>query len=99
MACCDVGLYDDVSLFRLIFDVSIHFLSRMGIREEGSPVNQEWIVFIIVALNLVWLLVRFYRQQIADPLSQWLLKSGQVKWAMKVRHHRVIKSGCDECKK
>ena len=60
--------------------------------------KQEWIALSIVALNLLWLLRRFYRGHLAEPLSQWFLKHGRIKWAMQVRQHRSVQSGCDQCK-
>ena len=46
---------------------------------------QEWIALAIVALSALWLLRGFFREQVAGPLSQALLKRGRVKLAMKLK--------------
>tara|TARA_Y100000590_G_scaffold358754_1_gene414278 strand:+ start:940 stop:1110 length:171 start_codon:yes stop_codon:yes gene_type:complete len=45
---------------------------------------QEWIALGIVALVFLKILCSFFKKEIAKPLSQFLLKKGKVKWAMKV---------------
>jgi len=48
--------------------------------------NQERLAFALVACAGLWLFFRFYRKYLAPSLSQWLLKQGKVKWAMRIRH-------------
>ncbi len=60
---------------------------------------QDGIAFAIVGLNLVWIARRFYRAQVVAPLSLWLLRRGRVKWALRVRGHRIFKRGCEKCER
>jgi hypothetical protein len=61
-----------------------------------EALNQETITFIIVGITALVVLVGFYRSMLAQPLSAFLLKRGNIKWAMKVRSQSKG-TGCDNC--
>jgi hypothetical protein len=60
-------------------------------------VNQEAIALGIVGITFGILGYRFFRSHLASPLSEYLLKQGHVKWAMRMRKWVKRKSGCSSC--
>jgi hypothetical protein len=58
--------------------------------------NQETITFIIVGITALVVLVGFYRSMLAQPFSQFLLRRGKIKLAMKIRSQSKG-AGCDNC--
>ncbi|MCM2321993.1 MAG: hypothetical protein NDJ90_01895 [Oligoflexia bacterium] len=61
---------------------------------------QETLAFAIVALAVGVLLLGFLRKTVAEPFSRWLLKRGQVKWAMRIYpkfHKKKPPSGSSCC--
>lgn len=58
---------------------------------------QEKVVFAVVFVAFATLAWRFFRGVVAGPLSEWLLKRGKVKWAMKMRAiHQPSRSRQDQ---
>ncbi len=51
--------------------------------------DQEWLVFFIVAIHAVYLVVFLYRKKFASLLAHWALKKQRVKWAMFFRSHSL----------
>lgn len=66
---------------------------------------QELIAFGIVGGVIARVLYKFYRACVVPLLSLWLLKSGRVKWAMRLRKQAIQPSnpalssgaGCGSC--
>ena len=54
----------------------------------GPGAWQEFAALSIVACVAAGLGWRLFRRHGAGPLSEWLLKRGRVKWAMRVRRWR-----------
>ena len=60
---------------------------------------QEKIAFGIVVMTVARMGVRFYQRNLAGVISEWILKKGHVKWAMRVRKSvSVPSSTCSSCK-
>jgi len=58
---------------------------------------QEAVAFIIVAVTALWMGQTLFRNNLAAPLSEWALKRGRVKWAMRLRRWSRRRTGCDHC--
>lgn len=63
--------------------------------------NQERIAIGIVIIAAIYLILQFFKKHLAEPLSQWFLKQGKVRWAMRCRKWALVKSnsksGCNQC--
>ncbi len=59
--------------------------------------NQEQIALSIVGLVFLISLVKVYRRYGASFLATFLLRRGQVKWAMKVRKQIQVDAECANC--
>lgn len=73
------GVYDSAGLCGIVYHV--------------SNCMQNLIVFGIVLAAAVFWSVRIFRNNLALPLSEWLLKKGRVGWAFQVRKCST-KKGC-----
>jgi len=53
--------------------------------------NQETISLTIVGLTFFFIVVKIYRNWVAQFLSQFLLRKGKIKLAMTIRNHTLKK--------
>ena len=58
---------------------------------------QQAVAFAIVALVALVVALKFFRSALAEPIARFLLKRGQVKWAMKLKG-TAQEPGCNGCK-
>jgi hypothetical protein len=64
--------------------------SRSGVDEGMDSLNQETVAFGIVALVAGYWGLNLIRAVAAEPVARYLLRKGQVKWAM--RWMRIARS-------